>query len=56
VPLGTHPNLPADEVRAIYREFLELKGMDELVEAYDEIEDYLPSFLELQNISFSRIG
>lgn len=47
-------DLPADIVRAIHREFLELKGAHELVEVYDEIEDYLPSFLELNKIFHSR--
>ena len=29
-------DLPADEVRAVYREFLELKNMHKLFEVYDE--------------------
>jgi hypothetical protein len=40
-------DLPADEVRAIYREFLELNNMHKLVEVYDEMQSYLPSLLEL---------
>jgi uncharacterized protein YheU (UPF0270 family) len=40
-------DLPADEVRAIYREFLELNNMHKLVEVYDEMQNYLPSLLEL---------
>jgi hypothetical protein len=47
-------DLPADEVRVIYREFLELTNMRKLVEIYDEIEDYLPPFLELFKIFHSR--
>jgi hypothetical protein len=38
---------PAGCVRAIYREFLELNDMHQLVQAYDQIKDYLPSFLRL---------
>ncbi len=40
-------DLPADEVHAIHREFLELNNMHKLVEVYDKIEGYL---LELQYI------
>jgi hypothetical protein len=47
-------DIPADEVRAIYREFLELNNMHKLVEVYDEMENYLPSFLELFRIIKSR--
>ena len=38
-------DLPADQVRAIYREFWELNNMHQL-----EIKDYLPSFLKLHKI------
>jgi hypothetical protein len=31
---STTPDLPADEVREIYRQFLELKNMYNLVEVY----------------------
>jgi hypothetical protein len=34
-------DLPADEVRAIYRKFWELKGMYKLAEIYDEAKDDL---------------
>ena len=47
-------DLPADEVREIYRQFLELKNMYKLVEVYDEMENYLPSLLELFRIIESR--
>jgi hypothetical protein len=40
-------DLPPDEVREIYRQFLGLKNMHKLVEVYDEKENYLPSLLEL---------
>jgi hypothetical protein len=47
-------DLPADEVREIYRQFLELKNMYKLVEIYDEKQNYLPSILELFRIIESR--
>ena len=47
-------DLPADEVREIYRQFLELKNMHKLVEVYDEMQNYLPSLLELFRIIESR--
>ncbi|MGA9152974.1 MAG: hypothetical protein WBZ36_20545 [Candidatus Nitrosopolaris sp.] len=40
-------DLPSDEVREMYRQFLEL-------EVYDEMENYLPSLLELFRIIESR--
>jgi hypothetical protein len=47
-------DLPPDEVREMYRQFLELKNMHKLVEVYDEMENYLPSLLELFRIIESR--
>ena len=47
-------DLPANEVRAIYRDFCGLKNMHQLVEVYDEIEDYLPSLLGLHRIIKSQ--
>jgi len=47
-------DLPPEEARIMYREFLGLKNMHKLVEVYDEIENYLPSFLELFRIVESR--
>jgi hypothetical protein len=47
-------DLPADEVREIYRQFLELKNMYKLIEVYDEMQNYLPSLLELFRIIESR--
>jgi hypothetical protein len=47
-------DLPADEVQEIYRQFLGLKNMHKLVEVYDEMENYLPSLLELFRIIESR--
>ena len=47
-------DLPPDEVREMYRHFLELKNMHKLVEIYDEMENYLPSLLELFRIIESR--
>ena len=43
-------DIPPDEVRAIYRDFCGLNNMHQLVEVYDEIEDYLPSLLALHRI------
>jgi hypothetical protein len=42
--------IAADEVRAIYRDFCGLNNMHQLVEIYDEIEDYLPSLLGLHRL------
>ncbi len=47
-------DIGADEVRAMYREFLGLENMHKLVEVYDEMENYLPSLLELFRIIESR--
>ena len=47
-------DLPADEVQEIYRQFLELKNMYKLVEVYNEMQNYLPSLLELFRIIESR--
>ncbi len=47
-------DLPPDEVREIYRQFLELNNMYKLVEVYDEMQNYLPSLLELFRIIESR--
>jgi DNA-binding Lrp family transcriptional regulator len=47
-------DLQPDEVRAIYREFLQLKDIRELVEVYDEMQNYLPSLLELFRLTVSR--
>ena len=47
-------DLPSDEVQEIYRQFLELKNMYKLVEVYDEMQNYLPSLLELFRIIESR--
>ena len=47
-------DLPADEVQEIYRQFLELNNMYSLVKVYDEMQNYLPSLLELFRIIESR--
>ena len=47
-------DIGADEVRAMYREFLGLENMHKLVEVYDEMENYLPPLLELFRIIESR--
>ncbi|MGB6528868.1 MAG: hypothetical protein WBF33_12240, partial [Candidatus Nitrosopolaris sp.] len=47
-------DLPPDELREMYRQFLELKNMHTLVEVYNEMENYLPSLLELFRIIESR--
>jgi hypothetical protein len=43
-------DLPADEVRVIFREFWELEHMHKLNEVYEEIKGSLPSFLKLHKI------
>jgi hypothetical protein len=47
-------NIPADEVHAIYREYLELNGMYDVLQIYDQIrysgKYSLPSFLRLHRI------
>jgi hypothetical protein len=40
-------DLPTDEVRDIHQQFLKLKDMHDLVKVYDEMQNYLPSLLEL---------
>jgi hypothetical protein len=47
-------DLPPEDARIMYREFLGLKNMHKLVEVYDEMQNYLPSFLELFRIVESR--
>jgi hypothetical protein len=47
-------DLSADEVQEIYRQFLQLNNMYKLVEVYDEMQNYLPSLLELFRIIESR--
>ena len=47
-------DLPTDEVREIYREFLQLQDMHELVRVYDEMQNFLPSLLELFRLTISR--
>jgi hypothetical protein len=54
VQVGIALDIAADEVRAIYRDFCGLSNMHQLVEIYDEIEDYLPSLLGLHRIVKSR--
>ncbi|MFZ0510540.1 MAG: hypothetical protein WAM14_02940 [Candidatus Nitrosopolaris sp.] len=43
-------DLPADEVRAIYRDYWALNVMHKLVEVYEEIRPYLSSILRLHKI------
>jgi hypothetical protein len=47
-------DLLPEDVRIMYREFLGLKDMHKLVEVYDEMQNYLPSLLELFRIIESR--
>jgi hypothetical protein len=47
-------DLPPDKVQDMHRQFLQLKNMDELVKVYDEIQNYLSSFLELFRIFHDR--
>ncbi|MGB6674021.1 MAG: hypothetical protein WBE34_16440 [Candidatus Nitrosopolaris sp.] len=43
-------DIPADEVRAIYREYWELKGMHKLNVIYEEAKNTLPSVLKLHKL------
>ena len=47
-------DLPTDEVRDIYRQFLQLQDMHELVRVFDEMQNFLPSLLELFRLTMSR--
>jgi hypothetical protein len=47
-------DLPTDEVRDIYRQFLQLQDMHELVRVFDEMQNFLPSLLELFRLTISR--
>jgi len=47
-------DLQPDQVREIYRQFLKLKDMHELVEVYDGMQNFLPSLLELFRIVLNR--
>jgi hypothetical protein len=47
-------DLQPDEVQEMYRQFLQLKNMEELVKLFDEVQNYLPSFLELFRIFHAR--
>jgi uncharacterized protein YerC len=47
-------DLQPDEVQEMYRQFLQLNNMEELVKLFDEIQNYLPSFLELFRIFHAR--
>ena len=41
---------PGDRVRAMYREYWDLRGRHELAQLYDEAKKYLPSLLRLHKI------
>src|SRR5581483_11755078 len=47
-------DLQPDQVREIYRQFLKLKDMHELVEVYDGMQNFLPSLLELFRLVLNR--
>jgi hypothetical protein len=47
-------HLPPDEIRDVYRQFLQLQGMHELVRVFDQMQNYLPSLLELFRLIISR--
>ena len=47
-------DLQPDEVRDINREFLKLQDMHELVRVFDEMQNFLPSLLELFRLTVSR--
>jgi uncharacterized protein YerC len=47
-------DLQPDEVQEMYRQFLQLNNMEELVKLFDEVQNYLPEFLELFRIFHAR--
>jgi uncharacterized protein YerC len=47
-------DLPADKVQEMYQQFLQLNNMEELVKLFDEVQNYLPEFLELFRIFHAR--
>ncbi len=47
-------DLPPERVQEMYRQFLQLNNMEELVKLFDEIQNYLPEFLELFRIFHAR--
>ena len=47
-------DLPPDEVREMHRQFLQLQDMHELVRVFDEMQNYLPSLLELFRLIVHR--
>jgi hypothetical protein len=47
-------DLRPDEVQEIYRQFLKLHNMHELVRVYDKMEDYLPSLWNLYRLMIDR--
>jgi hypothetical protein len=47
-------DLPPERVQEMYRQFLQLNNMEELVKLFDEVQNYLPEFLELFRIFHAR--
>jgi hypothetical protein len=47
-------DLQPGQVREIYRQLLKLKDMHKLVEVYDEMQNFLPSLLELFRLTITR--
>ena len=47
-------NLEPDEVQEIYLDYLKLQDMHELVSIFNEMQNFLPSFLELFRLTVSR--
>jgi hypothetical protein len=47
-------DLPPDDVQEMHRQYLQLKNVEELVKLFDEVQNYLPEFLELFRIFHAR--
>ena len=47
-------DLAPDQAQEMYRQFLQLNNMEELVKLFDEVQNYLPEFLELFRIFHAR--
>jgi hypothetical protein len=47
-------DLLTDEVRDIYRQFMQLQDMHELVRVFDEMQNFLPSLLELFRLTLKQ--
>jgi transposase len=54
VDVAIELDLPPEEVQEMYRQFLHLNNVDELVRVYEEMQNYLPYFLELFRLIIRR--